>query len=32
MTWFKRDNEIRWFHPDNKEDIINHIKERCNAD
>ncbi|MBQ5573916.1 MAG: tRNA (adenosine(37)-N6)-dimethylallyltransferase MiaA, partial [Bacteroidaceae bacterium] len=32
MTWFKRDNEIRWFHPDNKEDIINYIKERCNAD
>ena len=31
MTWFKRDKEIRWFHPDNQEEIINYIKERCNA-
>lgn len=31
MTWFKRDNEIRWFHPDNQEEIINYIKERCYA-
>ncbi len=25
MTWFKRDPEIRWFNPDNKEDIISYI-------
>lgn len=26
ITWFKRDPNIRWFHPDNKEDIRNHIQ------
>ena len=25
MTWFKRDTDITWFHPDQKEDIMNHI-------
>jgi len=25
MTWFKRDNDITWFNPDNKEAIIRHI-------
>ena len=25
MTWFKRDPEIKWFNPDNKDDIIAHI-------
>jgi tRNA dimethylallyltransferase len=25
MTWFKRDTDITWFHPDQKEEIINHI-------
>lgn len=25
MTWFKRDNDIHWFHPDQKEDIMNCI-------
>ena len=25
MTWFKRDHEIHWFHPEQKEEIINHI-------
>ena len=25
MTWFKRDMDITWFHPDQKEEIINHI-------
>lgn len=25
MTWFRRDEEIHWFHPDEKEDIINLI-------
>ncbi len=28
MTWFKRDNEIHWFHPDQKEEIINYINEQ----
>ncbi|MBI1912202.1 MAG: tRNA (adenosine(37)-N6)-dimethylallyltransferase MiaA [Deltaproteobacteria bacterium] len=27
ITWFKKDNEIRWFHPDGKKDIINLVKE-----
>lgn len=26
MTWFKRDKEIAWFHPDEEEQIIQHIK------
>ena len=26
MTWFKRDTEISWFHPEKKEGIMNHIK------
>lgn len=26
MTWFKRDPEISWFHPEKKEEIMNHIK------
>jgi tRNA dimethylallyltransferase len=26
MTWFKRDEQIRWFHPDEKEAIIEYIK------
>ena len=25
MTWFKRDADITWFHPDLKEEIMNHI-------
>lgn len=27
MTWFKRDEKITWFHPDQQEEIINHIKQ-----
>ena len=27
MTWFKRDKDISWFHPDEKEIIIQHIKD-----
>ena len=23
MTWFKRDKDIHWFHPDEKESILN---------
>lgn len=30
MTWFKRDPLIKWFNPDNKEDIIEYIDSRCN--
>ena len=26
LTWFKRDNDIRWFHPDNFEEIIKYIE------
>lgn len=25
MTWFKRDNDITWFHPDEEEMILQHI-------
>ena len=24
MTWFKRDPEIRWFHPDEMKEVLNH--------
>ena len=30
MTWFKRDPDIRWFNPDNKDDIIAHINNQIN--
>lgn len=26
MTWFRRDNEITWFHPDYEEEIMNFIE------
>ena len=26
LTWFKRDPEIRWFHPDDKKQIIDYIE------
>ena len=25
LTWYKRDSQIRWFHPDNKKEIIDYI-------
>lgn len=25
LTWFKRDETVRWFHPDEKENILNYI-------
>ena len=25
LTWFKKDEQMKWFHPDQKEDIINYI-------
>jgi tRNA dimethylallyltransferase len=26
LTWYKKDKEVRWFHPDQKEYIFNFIK------
>lgn len=28
MTWFRRDEEIHWFHPDDEEEIINLINSK----
>lgn len=28
MTWFKRDTEIKWFHPDEETEIVNFIKKQ----
>ena len=25
LTWYKKDNQMKWFHPDQKEEIINYI-------
>lgn len=27
LTWFKRDEQMRWFHPHQKEDILNYISK-----
>ena len=27
LTWFKRDEEVRWFHPDDKDNILRYIEE-----
>ena len=27
LTWYKRDEEMRWFHPDEKNCILNYIKQ-----
>lgn len=27
MTWFKRDEEIKWFHPDQEQEILEYLKE-----
>ena len=29
LTWYKRDAEMTWFSPDNIEEIINYIDEKC---
>ncbi len=29
MTWFKRDNNIAWFHPENKDEIMTYLNSRC---
>jgi tRNA dimethylallyltransferase len=31
MTWFGRDTGIKWFNPDNENDIMSYIDDRCNA-
>lgn len=31
MTWFKRDEEITWFHPDQQKEIFQHIDSLLNA-
>lgn len=28
MTWFKKDQEIRWFHPENYDEILEFIQEK----
>ena len=28
MTWFKRDADIRWFHPDQTQEILDYLRER----
>jgi tRNA dimethylallyltransferase len=28
LTWFKRDTDIKWFEPDQKEEIIEYVKQR----
>ena len=28
MTWFKRDEEIVWFHPEHEKEILNYIEEK----
>ena len=32
VTWFKRDNDITWFHPDDTDNIMSFIEERLKAD
>lgn len=29
MTWFKRDKEIKWFHPEKKTEIVAYLREQC---
>ena len=28
LTWYKKDEQIRWFHPDDKEEIISYIEQQ----
>lgn len=28
LTWFRKDKEIKWFHPDEKKEIIEYIKKK----
>jgi tRNA dimethylallyltransferase len=27
LTWFKRDSEVKWFDPDNKDEILKYITQ-----
>ncbi len=31
LSWFNRDAEIKWFHPNNEEEIISFIDEKINS-
>lgn len=31
LSWFRRDSEIKWFHPDNEQVIINYLQEKINS-
>ena len=31
LTWFKKDMSIRWFHPDQRTDLISYINTQLNA-
>ena len=31
LTWFRKDHEINWFKPNQKEEIISFIKQKINA-
>lgn len=31
MTWFKRDDEIRWFHPEKEDEIIQYLDEKVST-
>ncbi|MEG1380363.1 MAG: tRNA dimethylallyltransferase, partial [Bacteroidales bacterium] len=30
MTWFKRDESIRWFHPDSEAEILSYLTDKIN--
>lgn len=32
MTWFKRDTEITWFHPEQKEEVLRFLDSQVNLD
>jgi tRNA dimethylallyltransferase len=31
MTWLKKDSSIRWFHPDDQQQILLYIEEEKNT-
>ena len=32
MTWFKRDEEIRWFHPEQETEILEYLAQIIEPD
>lgn len=32
LTWFKRDTDITWFHPDQEETVLQHIEEQLHKE